>query len=349
MRSILSPDNRLFTLARQVGRPPSALVAIAVVFAMLVVALIPGKILGRMVLTSHEGIPRFPSKLQPIVEPTVQDVTMFFPIFAGLWCWLRVSSKRPFRTIGLESQRAVQRAIRGAFIAGVTIAMTAGLSMIPGASFAPGLLQTMGAAALGIRFLSLLSYFVQGPAEEVLFRGWLLAVIGARYRPSIGILVSSLLFSLLHAGSHGITPLGFLNLFLFGAFAAVFVLGEGGLWGMCAWHAAWNWAMGDLLGFAVGGTPHPGLLSSVLTYGPSIVSGGTFGLEGGLACTAVFLIAIGIIAMRTRRLGEASSCPTSPAAAPCVVPAPSRSAERHSRSSQRRDAPRRSRPAQVRP
>jgi len=87
-------------------------------------------------------------------------------------------------------------------------------------------------------------------------------------------------------------------------FAAVYALAEGGLWGICAWHAVWNWAMGDLLGFATDGTPHSGLLSSIRADGPDIITGGAFGLEGGLACTAVFLIAIGIIAMRTGRSGE---------------------------------------------
>jgi membrane protease YdiL (CAAX protease family) len=166
----------------------------------------------------------------------------------------------------------------------------------------------MGSAAVVFRSLSLLSYFVQGPAEELLFRGWLLPVLGARYRPWIGVLVSSLLFSLAHAGSHGITPLGFLNLFLFGTFAAVYALAEGGLWGIGAWHAVWNWSMGDLLGFPNDGAPHLGLLSSVRANGPDIISGGAFGLEGGLACTAVFLVAIGIIALKTRP--SASSTPT---------------------------------------
>jgi len=58
---------------------------------------------------------------------------------------------------------------------------------------------------------------VQGPAEEVLFRGWLLPVIGARYLPWIGVLVSSLIFSLAHAGSMSyapLVPLALLNLFL---------------------------------------------------------------------------------------------------------------------------------------
>jgi CAAX protease family protein len=297
--SILNPDNRLFTLARQGRCPPSALVAIAVVFVVLALVLIPGQMLARIVIPLI-----FPGGGQSIARPIVENIVGFLPVYLALWVWLRWSSKRPFWSLGLENRDALRRVLRGALIAGLMMAVTAGLSIAPGASLAPGLLQTMGLAALGIRFLSLLAYFVQGPAEEVLFRGWLLPVIGARYRPWIGVSVSSLIFSLAHSGSPGITPLGFLNLFLFGAFAAVYALAEDGLWGICAWHAVWNWAMGDLLGFATDGTPHSGLLSSIRADGPGIITGGAFGLEGGLACTAVFLIAIGIIAMRTRRSGE---------------------------------------------
>ncbi len=301
MTGILTPNNRLFTLARQGGRPPSALVAIAVVFAILVLALIPGQILGRIVLMSHDGKPRFPSEIQPIVEPIVQNVTMFGLIFAGLWGWLRVSSKRPFWTLGWERKRVFQRALRGALIAGLMVTAMVGLSVVRGASVGPGLLQTMGPASLGIRFLSLLSYLVQGPAEEVLFRGWLLAVIGARYRPWIGVVVSSLIFSLAHAQSHGITLLGFSNLFLFGVFASAYALAEGGLWGVGAWHALWNWTEGDLLGVVTDGTSRFGLLSSIRAQGPDVITGGAFGPEGALGCTMIFLIAIGVIAMRTRR------------------------------------------------
>jgi CAAX protease family protein len=301
LTTIFNPDNRLFTLARQGRRPPSATAAIAVVFVVLALALIPGQMLARLVVRL------FPSGIQSIAEPIIQNVAMFLPIYLGLWVWLRILSKRPFRTLGLEPPQALRRALRGAIIAGFMMAATAGLSIAPGASLAPGLLQTMGLAAFGIRFLSLLAYFVQGPAEEVLFRGWLLAVIGARYRPWIGVLVSSLIFSLAHIGSMKLAPyapLALLNLFLFGVFAAVYALAEGGLWGICAWHAVWNWTMGDLLGFATDGTPHTGLLSSIRADGPDIITGGGFGLEGGLACTGVFLIAIGAIAMRTGRSGE---------------------------------------------
>jgi len=267
-----------------------------VALTVLVLALISGRMLARII------VQLLPSGIQSIAEPMVENVTMFLPIYLGFWVWLRCWSMRTFRTLGLERPHALRQVLRGALMAGLMMALTVGLSVAPGASPGPGLWQTMGPAALGIRLLSLVAYSVQGPAEEVLFRGWLLPVIGARYRPWIGVLVSSLLFSLAHAASQGITALAFLNLFLFGVFAAVYALAEGGLWGIGAWHAIWNWAMGDLLGFAVDGTPHTGLLSSIRPVGPEILTGGEFGLEGGFACTVVFLLAIGIIAMRTRHL-----------------------------------------------
>src|SRR5262249_36548990 len=170
--------------------------------------------------------------------------------YMALWIWLRLSSKRPFRSLGLENHGAFRRILRGALIAGLMMAVTGGLAFLPGATIAPAS-QTSGQAALGIGILNLLSYAVQGPAEEALFRGWLLPVIGSRYLPLIGVSVSSVLFSVAHALSPGITPLGFLNLFLFGVFTAVYSLAEGGIWGACAWHAVWNWAMGNVVGSAL--------------------------------------------------------------------------------------------------
>ena len=299
MTRILNPDNRLFTLARQGQRQPSAVTAIAVVFAVTLLAIVPGQILGRIVIFSYDGTPRVAPPFQSLAEPIVQNITIFSLIYLGTWFWLRLAIKRPFWTLGLERHDVLRRVLRGMFVAAIMIAVTAGLSILPGAAIGPGLLQTMGVGALGIRLLSLLSYFVQGPAEEVLFRGWLLSVIGARYRPWIGVVASSAIFSLAHGLSRGITALGFLNLFLFGVFASAYALAEGGLWGVGAWHALWNWAQGDLLGLGLDGTPHSGLLTSIQPSGPTIISGGAFGPEGGLACTAVFVFSIGMIAIWT--------------------------------------------------
>jgi len=294
----LSPDNRLFILARQ-GRTPSALLAILVVFLVTVFGLIPGQIPGRMVLFTPGGAPRFPADLQSILVPIVLNVTMFFAMCLGLWLWLRLWAKRPFWTLGWERAGAWPRILRGACKSVVMVSVVGALSITAGASVAPGLAQRFGFAAFGIRSLSLLSFFVQGPAEETLFRGWLMSVIGARHSPWVGVLVSSILFSLAHALNGGIRVLGFVNLFLFGLLAALYALREGGLWGVGAWHGVWNWAMGDLLGFTLDGSPHVGLFGSIQPHGPDIITGGVFGPDGGLPCTAVILTAIIVLSVRS--------------------------------------------------
>jgi membrane protease YdiL (CAAX protease family) len=124
--------------------------------------------------------------------------------------------------------------------------------------------------------LTLLATAVQSSAEEALFRGWLLSAIGSRYRPGIGVLVSSLLFATAHL-LNGATPLALVNLFCFGTFAAIWALDEGGLWGASAWHTGWNWVEGGLLGMVVDRSSRPGLLVSIRTKGPDFITGGAFG------------------------------------------------------------------------
>jgi membrane protease YdiL (CAAX protease family) len=301
LASTFSPDNRLFVLARQGRRPPSALVAIGVVFVVTLFGLIPGQIPARMILFTPGGVPRFPAELQPVIWPILMNVSMFLTMIVGIGLWVRYAGKRPFRTLGWErSSASVPHAVRGTGVSLLMVGVIVGLSVRGGASFSPGLMPRIGVAAVGLRFLSLLSFLVQGPGEETLFRGWLLPVIGARYRPWVGVVASSILFSLAHALNSGIRVLGFVNLFLFGLFAALYALREGGLWGAGAWHGVWNWTMGDLLGFTLDGSPRVGLLRSMQAHGPDFVTGGAFGPDGGLACTAVLLTAILALVYRAR-------------------------------------------------
>jgi hypothetical protein len=301
LADLFNPDNRLFVLARQGKRPPSALVAIAVAIVVMMTGLLPGQIPGRVILFTPAGVPRFSAEFQPVVQSLVMNVSMFLTMIVGIGLWVRFACRRSFSTLGWErSPSALPRAVRGACVSMLMVGVVVGLSVARGASFSPGLIQQIGVAAVGLRFLSLLSFLVQGPAEETLFRGWLLPVIGARHRPWIGVVASSMLFSLAHAFNTGIALLGFVNLFLFGLCAALYALRDGGLWGPGAWHGVWNWTMGDLLGFTLDGSPRVGLLRSIQVHGPDIVTGGAFGPDGGLACTAVLVAAILVLVNRAR-------------------------------------------------
>ena len=234
---------------------------------------------------------------------TAALVLSFAGVYVVVWLWLRRYERRPFWTVGFVREGAVLSAVRGALIG---ILMLAGAVVLMGlmgyAAFEDGPPQLQGGPALPGVLIALVGWIVQGPAEELVCRGWMLPVVAARYRLWIGVLVSATFFAVLHGVNPNITPIAGLNLVLYGLFAALYVLREGSLWGIGAQHAAWNWAQGNVFGFEVSGiAPAGGMLLNMIETGPDEVTGGAFGPEGGLAITAVLLVGIVVLLIGLRR------------------------------------------------
>lgn len=132
---------------------------------------------------------------------------------------------------------------------------------------------------------------IVGSTEEVLTRGWMLPLLGKRYNVPFAIGVTSLFFMLLHSGNDGMTLMPIINLILFGVFAALYVVKEENIWGVCGMHSAWNWMQGNVLGIAVSGTePAGGSLLKFVPKGHELISGGDFGVEGSIVCSILYLI-----------------------------------------------------------
>ena len=122
----------------------------------------------------------------------------------------------------------------------------------------------------------------------------------------VAAVVSSVAFALLHMMNNGISVLAFINLFLFGLFAALYMLKRGNIWGVCGVHSLWNFVQGNFYGVSVSGISK---LSTILNISSvktkSLINGGDFGLEGGLAVTIVYTIGIIIIlCMKTKKFEE---------------------------------------------
>jgi membrane protease YdiL (CAAX protease family) len=111
-----------------------------------------------------------------------------------------------------------------------------------------------------------------------------------------GIIISSVIFTIMHALNPNLSFVAILNLFLFGLFAALYALFEGGLWGVFSIHAAWNWMQGNVFGFEVSGGFAPGgTIFDLMEVGPDVITGGPFGPEGGLSVTVVLVVSCGIV------------------------------------------------------
>jgi hypothetical protein len=323
MNRLLAPNNHLLTLAHSGQRLPHWLLAILLSFAFALGAQICGGVPavllvlalsyfgGEMGLageteTTQEVMERL-ALPNTALEQLIYLVLAFAPIFFFLWLWLRLFEKRPLWSIGLEAKHAAPNYLRGLLIGLLMFTASVGVAAALGyMALEQGPSQGQGLPALGGVLLLFLGWTVQGPAEEALTRGWLLPVLGARYTPLLGVLLSSVAFAAYHLPNPNLSLIAILNLFLFGVFAALFALYEGGLWGVFSIHAIWNWAQGNLFGLAVSGNPQVGgTIFNLQEVGPDFITGGPFGPEGGLAVTAVLLISCAlVIALSARQAGR---------------------------------------------
>lgn len=312
---LLSPDNRLFALART-GRlrlPQSwlekrpvlikrILYPVAVIlFAYLIPQL--SAILGFPIAAAGFNL----SADQPDIGFALILIGSFLPIFFLVWLWLRIAEQRPLWTTGMT------RPILRPYLRGLVI----GILFLGAAVLILGLsgfldVEDGGQSqqwwiTLAGTLVVLLGWVIQGAAEEILARGFLLPILGTRWNPLAGVIVSSLFFSVLHLANPNLSMISLVNLFLFGLFAALYALYEGGLWGVFAIHAAWNWAQGNLFGFSVSGLNlQTSILYDLMEVGPDWITGGLFGPEGGVSVTLLLLIGSGALVLLARRKRSSS-------------------------------------------
>lgn len=148
-------------------------------------------------------------------------------------------------------------------------------------------------------------YMLQGMAEEVLCRGYLMVSLSRRYHVTLAIVASSLFFAFLHSANSGLSPVAYVNLFLFGVFASLLLLDFGNIWIAGAFHSIWNFVQGNVYGVQVSGMKvSNSILSTSYTGGREIINGGSFGMEGGLAVSFVFIAGIAILSYHLYKKGN---------------------------------------------
>jgi uncharacterized protein len=143
-----------------------------------------------------------------------------------------------------------------------------------------------------------------GVGEELVFRGVIFRMTEERLGTAAALIVSSLLFGLVHAINVGATPVSTAAIALeAGALLGIAYSASRSLWLPIGLHFGWNFTEGGIFGTAVSGGQSRGLLDSVLS-GPNLMTGGSFGPEASLIAVVVSLTAtvtIGLWAVRHGR------------------------------------------------
>ena len=258
----------------------------------------PGQNLATYLQTLQQSLTDKTSDFRLILE-----LLSFGFILNTVFRWTRKVEKRPIRTLGFYRENFLSNLLKGFGL---------GLALF--------LLTLLGLVALGqYRFESIhldpysLTFIVftipfwilQGTTEEVVSRAWLLPQLASRTNLKLAVLISSLLFTLLHMGNSGLTPLSLVNLFLFGVAMSLYLLKTDTVWGVAGIHGAWNFAQGNLFGILVSGQSSG---TSIMKFTPQgnqdWLSGGSFGIEGSVMTSLVLLLLIVYLGYKLKKENE---------------------------------------------
>jgi membrane protease YdiL (CAAX protease family) len=247
-------------------------------------------------LTPSRGLAHYLEKL------IIRLVLLLAALLAGYVCtrWLE---GLPWRALGLSLHAGWLRDLLvGSLIGIASLALATAIATAGG-----GLSFTISGRAFLLPVartlvFSAVLFILAALAEEALFRGYPLQTLTRAKLAWLAVLLTSVPFAAVHLRNPNVAAgFTFINTALAGVWLAAAYLRTRSLWFPLGVHWAWNWALGSLFGLPVSGitdlAAHPLLHGTDL--GPAWLTGGSYGIEGGLACTITLIVST-IFIWRTR-------------------------------------------------
>ena len=247
-----------------------------------------------------------PSQPSPAARTTAELVfrvgLLGAALGAGYLC-ARFIEGLPWRSLGMTFHRGWLRDLLfGVAIGFATLVVAVAIAMaVKGFAFNFG--DTAWSSIIRSMLASGFMLFVAALAEEAMFRGYGLQTLTRAKLAWLGVLLTSVPFAIVHLSNPNVVPgVTFANTALAGVWLAAAYLRTRSLWLPLGVHWAWNWALGWLFGLPISGinlASDP--LLNAQDLGPKWLTGGNYGIEGGIACTIALILST-ILLWRTRWL-----------------------------------------------
>ncbi|MCY7376005.1 MAG: CPBP family intramembrane metalloprotease [Pyrinomonadaceae bacterium] len=223
---------------------------------------------------------------------TPHFVLLTLAIFLG-WLCGKFLEGLPFRALGAWfTKNWLKDFIWGLLLGAVSIGLAA-LILVGFGATSFQLNQAAGQSAILLTLAVSFGVFAVGAlAEEAFFRGYIFQTFTRAKLVLFAVALTSLLFAYTHTSNQGANYLSFINTTLAGVWFGAAYLKTRTLWLAFGLHLAWNWMQGAVLGISVSGitsiTTAP--LLQPTNSGSTILTGGDYGIEGGIACTIALII-----------------------------------------------------------
>jgi len=214
----------------------------------------------------------------------LSEIISFFAIIASVLIGRRFLDHRSISSLGLNIYPKFGPDLLVGFLIAflcLTLVFILELSLgwVHNISFA---WQTQSAVSvISGMLLAFFIFILVGWNEELLCRGYHLQTLASGSNLPLGVILSSVIFGVLHLSNPNATWNSTFGIFLAGLFLAFGFIRTKHLWLSIGLHIGWNFTEGVLFGFPVSGWS--GFQLTKASYsGPLLWTGGAFGPEAGL-------------------------------------------------------------------
>lgn len=241
------------------------------------------------------------------VEMILQVLLYIAPVAVTLWVMAKYFDKRSLRDYGIRFRKQWWLDMLFGLALGAAL-----MAIIFGLEKAFGWIQVVTLKSNGIYpipfFMGMLAeillFISVAIFEEAIVRGYLLRNIAEglhwnKVSKGLAVLISfvltSLVFGFLHNSNPNITWLGIINLGLAGLLLGFGYILTGDLAIPIGLHITWNIFQGAIFGFPVSGLTASVSSLRLFQLGPDLITGGSFGPEGGLLVIFIFVLGAALI------------------------------------------------------
>lgn len=210
---------------------------------------------------------------------------------AAVWTARRLLDKRNFSSLGLTNPAIAWRDLLFGFLLSGLMAGSV-LTLMILAGYASDVTLNRDALSVPVILTLLLPMVFVGYWEEIVFRGYLLQNMRDGMGMNLAIVVSCLLYGLVHAANPNASVLSSAIIVLFGYLRIYGYLATGLLWLSIGMHIGWNFFQAPIFGYAASGEAAPQTLLAHSVSGPDWLTGGLFGPEASVLTIPVLAAAL---------------------------------------------------------
>lgn len=225
---------------------------------------------GNLIAGTEFGNPEY------IKTSTEKLITSFFNLggsFLVIWLFIKFVDKEQFIKLGFQTKNRMKEFILGIIIGFIIMKMGYFILIYLNEIFFIKVILNFKEL-----IISIILFTIVAIVEETMFRGYILKNLMNSFNKHTALIISSILFSLMHSFNQNIDLFSLFNLFLAGILLGFSYINTKNLWFPIAMHLSWN-LFQALFGFNVSGLNSYSIIEFKINEG-NLINGGVFGFEG---------------------------------------------------------------------